>query len=120
MAAYRPYRNVLRALSFLTLYGPGSFTEEAYVSFMAPYGPYKPYELGSFIEEAYVSFMAPYGPYKPYELGSFIEEAYVQLLTGVTGLTGLTGLMGSTALRALRALWPYGKAAASMGPRGRV
>ena len=44
MAAYRPYRNVLRALS-LTPYGPGSFTEEAYVSFMAPYGPYKPYAL---------------------------------------------------------------------------
>ena len=53
MAAYRPYRNVLRALS-LTPYAPGSFTEEAYVSFMAPYGPYKPYGLGSFIEEAYV------------------------------------------------------------------
>ena len=44
MAPYGPYgKAVLRALS-LTLYGPGFFTEEVYVSFMAPYGPYKPYE----------------------------------------------------------------------------
>ena len=44
MAPYGPYgKAALRALS-LTPYGPGFFTEQAYVSFMAPYGPYKPYE----------------------------------------------------------------------------
>ena len=44
MAPYGPYGQAdLRALS-LTPYGPDFFTEEVYVSFMAPYGPYKPYE----------------------------------------------------------------------------
>ena len=44
MAPYGPYgKAALRALS-LTPYGPGFFTEEVYKSFMAPYGPYKPYE----------------------------------------------------------------------------
>ena len=44
MAPYGPYgKAALRALS-LTPYGPGFFAEEAYVSFMARYGPYKPYE----------------------------------------------------------------------------